>query len=52
MSSEAFEGQLDINAILDKAEQKLFNISQQSQLSQFTNVYPLLEKVLEDWGNR
>ena len=52
MSSEAFEGQSDVNAILDKAEQKLFNISQQSQLSQFTNVYPLLEKVLEDWGNR
>ena len=33
-------------------KQKLFNISQQSQLSQFTDVYPLLEKVLEDWGKQ
>ena len=52
MSSEAFEGQLDVSAILDRAEQKLFNISQKSELSQFTNVHPLLEKVLDDWGNR
>ena len=43
---------MDISEILDKAEQKLFNISQQSQLSQFTEVFPLLEKVLDDWSKQ
>ncbi len=52
ISSQAFEGQLDVSSILDSAEQKLFNISQQSQLSKFTAIDPLLHKVLDDWSNR
>ena len=52
MSFDAYDEHLDVGEILDKAEQKLFNISQQSQLSQFTDVFPLLEKVLEDWAQQ
>ena len=52
ISFDAYDEYLDVGSILDKAEQRLFNISQQSQLSQFTDVYPLLEKVLEDWGKQ
>tara|TARA_Y100001970_G_scaffold54312_1_gene68844 strand:- start:217 stop:1575 length:1359 start_codon:yes stop_codon:yes gene_type:complete len=52
ISFDAYDEHLDVGEILDKAEQKLFNISQQSQLSQFTDVYPLLEKVLEDWAQQ
>ena len=52
ISFDAYDEHLDVGTILDKAEQKLFNISQQSQLSQFTDIYPLLEKVLEDWAQQ
>ena len=52
MSFDAYDESLDVSEILDKAEQKLFNISQQSQLSQFTEVFPLLEKVLDDWSKQ
>ena len=52
ISFDAYDEHLDVSTILDKAEQKLFNISQQSQLSQFTDVHSLLDKVLEDWAQR
>jgi len=52
LSSEAYNDQLDVNSILDKAEQRLFNISQQSQLNKFTDIHSMLEQVLENWSNR
>jgi len=52
ISFDAYDEHLDVNTILDKAEQRLFNISQQSQLSQFTDVHSLLDKVLDDWSQR
>ena len=52
MSFEAYNDQLDVNSVLDRAEQKLFNISQQSQLNKFTDVHSMLEQVLENWSNR
>ena len=52
LSSEAYNDQLDVDAILDKAEQKLFSISQSSQLNQFTDVSSMLEEVLDNWSNR
>ena len=52
MSSEAFNDQSNVSSILDKAEQKLFDISQRSQLNQFTDVNSMLEKVLDNWANR
>ena len=52
MSSEAFNDQSNVSSILDKAEQKLFDISQRSQLNQFTDVNSMLEQVLDNWANR
>lgn len=52
ISFDAYDEHLDVSTILDKAEQRLFNISQQSQLSQFTDVHSLLDKVLDDWSKR
>ena len=52
MSSEAFNDQLDVSSILDKAEQKLFEISQKSQLNKFSDVNSMLEQVLDNWANR
>ena len=52
MSSEAFNDQLDVSTILDKAEQRLFEISQKSQLNKFSDVNSMLEQVLDNWANR
>ena len=52
ISSEAFNDQLDVSSILDKAEQRLFEISQKSQLNKFSDVNSMLEQVLDNWANR
>ena len=52
ISLEAYNDHLDVNSILDKAEQKLFDISQKTQLNQFTNIESLLTDVLDKWSNR
>jgi len=52
MSSLAYEGQDEISAIIDKAEQHLFNISELSSKKKFEELSPMLDKVLEIWSNR
>ncbi len=51
ISTEAYDDQLDVSSILDKAEQKLFEISQQSKLNKFTKIDSLLEGALDKWAN-
>ncbi len=52
ISSEAYNDQLDVSSILDKAEEKLFSVSQSSELNQFTDVSSMLEQVLDNWSSR
>ena len=52
MSSLAYDGQDEISAIIDKAEQHLFNISELSSKKKFEELSPMLDKVLEIWSNR
>ena len=51
MNSLAFEDN-EISEIIDKAEQHLFSISEISNKKKFQELEPMLEKVLEIWGNR
>jgi len=52
MSSDAYNDQTDVSTVLDKAEQRLFEISQKSQLNKFSDVNSMLEQVLDNWANR
>jgi replicative DNA helicase len=52
ISTEAYESQEDASNILDKAEQVLFNVSQDVQKGKFQEIAPILHKVLDTWGNR
>ncbi len=52
MSSEAYESKEDVTHILDKAEQILFNVSQDAQKGRFKKIDPILHDVLDNWGNR
>jgi len=52
ISTEAYESSDDATNILDKAEQILFNVSQDVQKGKFTSIEPLLHDVLDMWGNR
>ena len=51
MNSLAYEDN-EISEIIDKAEQHLFSISEISNKKKFQELEPMLEKVLEIWGNR
>lgn len=51
MNSLAYEDN-EISEIIDKAEQHLFGISEISNKKKFQELEPMLEKVLEIWGNR
>ena len=52
ISTEAYESQEDATNILDKAEQILFNVSQDVQKGRFKDIEPILHEVLDIWGNR
>ena len=52
ISTEAYESQDDATNILDKAEQILFNISQDIQKGRFKELEPILHDILDNWGNR
>ena len=52
ISTEAYESQEDATNILDKAEQILFNVSQEMQTGKFKELEPILHEVLDIWGNR
>jgi len=52
ISTEAYESKEDASNILDKAEQILFNVSQDVQKGRFKEIEPLLHEVLDIWGNR
>jgi len=52
ISTEAYESQEDAANILDKAEQILFNVSQDVQKGRFKEIEPILHEVLDIWGNR
>ncbi|MBI65882.1 MAG: replicative DNA helicase [Candidatus Marinimicrobia bacterium] len=52
MTDEVYENQDEVNQILDKAEQTLFNLSQDSEKNKFQKLNPILTEVLDSWGNR
>ena len=52
ISEEAYDNKEELANILDKAEQSLFTLSQDSEKKQFQNIVPLLEQVLDNWGSR
>ena len=52
ISTLAYDSSEDSNDILDKAEQKLFNLSQSAYKGKFQSVDGLLQTVLETWENR
>lgn len=52
MSTEAYESVEDVTTILDKAEQVLFNLSQDTQRGRFQAIEPVLHEVLDNWGSR
>ena len=52
ISKEAYESTDEATNILDKAEQILFNVSQDVQKGKFKEIEPILHEVLDVWGNR
>ena len=52
ISTEAYESSDEATNILDKAEQILFNVSQDVQKGRFKQIEPILHDVLDMWGNR
>ena len=52
MTDEVYDNQDEVNQILDKAEQTLFNLSQDAEKNRFQKIDPILRDVLDSWGNR
>ena len=52
ISLEAYDSTEEVTSILDKAEQILFNVSQDAQRGRFKKIEPILHDVLDVWGNR
>ena len=52
ITTEAYESKDEATNILDKAEQILFNVSQDVQKGRFKEIEPILHEVLDIWGNR
>ena len=52
ISMEAYDSTEEVTSILDKAEQILFNVSQDAQKGRFKKIDPILHDVLDVWGNR
>ena len=51
LSTLAYEGQSDVNSILDRAEQKLFELSHNFNRGGFIQIEEMLHNVLDKWGN-
>jgi len=51
LSTYAYEAKEDIASILDKAEQTIFELSQNSERGQFQSVEPLLHNVMDKLGS-
>ncbi len=51
LSTLAYEAQNDVTSILDKAEQKLFELSQNFNRGSFVQIEEMLHNVLDKWGN-
>lgn len=51
LSSMAYEENYEVHDILDKAEQKLFMLSQNMQRGKFIPLEEMLHDVLDKWGN-
>ena len=51
LSTLAYEGKSEVTAILDKAEQKLFELSQNFTRGGFVQIEDMLHNVLDKWGN-
>ena len=52
MSTEAYNEEHDPIEILDHAEKKIFELSQQSEKGEFVSINPILEEVLKEWGTK
>ena len=52
MSTQAYDSKEDATAVLDQAEQILFDLSQDAERGRFKSIEPVLHDVLDNWGNR
>ena len=52
MSTEAYNEEHDPIEILDQAEKKIFELSQETERGEFVSINPILEEVLKEWGTK
>ena len=52
MSTEAYDEEYDPIEILDHAEKKIFELSQETERGEFVSINPVLEEVLKEWGTK
>ncbi len=52
MSKEAYDEEYDPVEILDHAEKKIFELSQETERGEFVSINPVLEEVLKEWGTK
>jgi len=52
MSTQAYESKEEATAVLDQAEQVLFDLSQDAERGMFKSIEPVLHDVLDNWGSR
>ena len=52
MSSEAYDEEYDPVEILDHAEKRIFELSQETERGEFVPINPILEEVLKEWGTK
>jgi len=52
MSTEAYNQEYDPIEILDHAEKKIFELSQETERGEFVSINPILEEVLKEWGTK
>jgi replicative DNA helicase len=52
MSTEAYNEKYDPIEILDHAEKKIFELSQETERGEFVSLNPILEEVLKEWGTK
>ena len=52
MSTEAYNEEYDPIEILDHAEKKIFELSQETERGEFVSINPVLEEVLKEWEQK
>ena len=52
MSTEAYNEEHDPIEILDQAEKRIFELSQETERGEFVSINPILEEVLKEWGTK